>query len=406
MIFRKAAAVTWCITRANLLADKPMSRSGSLALLSASLLSISIGSVHAFSVFLVPLEDQFGASRAAVSLTYSLALIMITLAVLFGYRLFCLARPPVVILAIGALAVLGAVASAMSPNLPALWLAYGCIFGAANGLGYGFSLQFSARANPGREGLSMGIATAAYALGAVVAPAGFSALLGHFGFSGAMFGLAGSLALAGVLAAAIAAKSGAEYAADAPHRGHPVRSQASATARYWLGYAAGTAAGLMVIGHATGIALAKGYAGATWHAAAVISLANLSGSVLGGRLVDLTKPHRPLIALPILTMLATLGISVSSEPAVLWTGLLLVGFAYGGTIAAYPSVIQKRFGPDGGAAIYARVFTAWGVAGLIAPWAAGAIYDASGGYGPALLAASVFAALSAFVGWRLRDESP
>ena len=35
--------------------------------------------------------------------------------------------------------------------------------------------------------------------------------------------------------------------------------------------------------------------------------------------------------------------------------------------------------------MYARVFTAWGVAGVTAPIAAGALYDRTGGYGTMLV---------------------
>ena len=54
----------------------------------ASLLSAVLGSVHAFSVFIDPLEAQFSAARSAVSLTYSGALVSLTLAVLLGPRVY------------------------------------------------------------------------------------------------------------------------------------------------------------------------------------------------------------------------------------------------------------------------------------------------------------------------------
>ena len=67
---------------------------GFLALAAGSLLTGSLGSVHAFSVFIVPLEAAHGASRGAVSLVYSTALVFLTLAVLVGHRVYGVVRPP------------------------------------------------------------------------------------------------------------------------------------------------------------------------------------------------------------------------------------------------------------------------------------------------------------------------
>ncbi len=74
-----------------------------------------------------------------------------------------------------------------------------------------------------------------------------------------------------------------------------------------------------------------------------------------------------------------------------------VGFAYGGTIAAYPAAIAARFPGALGPKVYGMVFTAWGAAGLAAPWVAGRIFDATQGYAPALWIAAGLAVISALV---------
>ena len=56
-------------------------RSAARVLLATASVSAVLGSVHAFSVFLIPIEQAFGASRSAVSLTYSFALVALTVAV-------------------------------------------------------------------------------------------------------------------------------------------------------------------------------------------------------------------------------------------------------------------------------------------------------------------------------------
>ena len=66
----------------------------------------------------------------------------------------------------------------------------------------------------------------------------------------------------------------------------------------------------------------------------------------------------------------------------------------GAIIAIYPIAISNYF-VEQGPKVYGRVFTAWGFAGLVAPWTAGMIYDTWSGYNPALIIASVTALLSA-----------
>ena len=104
----------------------------------------------------------------------------------------------------------------------------------------------------------------------------------------------------------------------------------------WLGYFGGVMAGLMVIGHAAGIAATFDPTVAVWLAPAVIAVCNLAGSLVAGRLSDRISPSRLLTGLPVLTSVALIGLTVFGPIGGLLACLGLIGFAYGGTIAAYP----------------------------------------------------------------------
>jgi len=362
---------------------------GLVVLVAASLVTAVLGSIHAFSVFLAPLEAQFTVSRSDASLTYSLALVALTCAVLFGPRIFAQRRASVFVLGTSVLAAVGAVLAAYADTLTGVWLGYSLIFGVANGLGYGFGLQIAAQVNAGREGVAMGIVTAAYALGSVIAPGLFERALGLGGFRSAMLTLAACLLVAGVIAAALFQISRTRFLAEATEAG---RSQMSSVVQrlLWLGYFGGVLAGLMVIGHAAGLAQAMRPGSPTWVAPVVIAACNLAGSLLAGRLVDYLAPRKVLVTLALMTAGALAGLAAFGHLAGLLPALGLVGFAYGGTIAAYPAAIAKLAGPQASARIYGRVFTAWGVAGLLGPWLAGLLFDASGSYRLALgLAAAI-----------------
>lgn len=367
---------------------------GTGVLIAASLLAAVLGSVHAFSVFLSPLEARFGQSRGMVSLTYSLALVVLTLAVLWGYRWY--ARWPAgrFVTGICMLGAVGALVAAMAPTLTLVWLGYSVLFGCANGLGYGFGLQIAAQANPEREGLAMGIVTAAYALGAVLSPALFSAAVSTGGYRAAMLGLMAVLVLTGPVSGGIMYLSRAAFT-SAGRRHNPRTVPAITLLLFWLGYGAGVATGLMAIGHAAGISAVLGFKGADWVAPVVIAICNLAGSLIAGQLADRIAPLRLLIGLPLLSAGAACVLALSAGPSQLLLLLGLIGFAYGGIIAAYPAAIAKIFGVGDGPRIYGRVFTAWGMAGLLAPWLAGSLFDLTGAYQLALLVAAALGAVSA-----------
>ena len=363
---------------------------GLRVLASAALVCAVLGSIHAFSVFLEPLEAAFELNRSTVSLTYSFALVALTLAVLVGPRFYSVVPPGRLFVLVGMLGGGGAVCAGLSNGIFGIWIGYSACFGIANGMGYGFALQFAARANPSRPGMAMGVVTAAYALGAALSPVIFVKALEAGGFFAAMALLAGALLLAAVSAGRIVARTGLAY-------GTPVKTaytsipSAVAIARIWLAYGAGVATGLMAIGHAAGFAELAGIT--PWLAPAVLAMCNLFGSLLGGHFVDRFSHRLILSTLPIISIAALVSLAVLPSQTLLALGAL--GFAYGATIAAYPAVIAKQFPGDAGPRVYGRVFTAWGTAGLVAPWAAGLLYDQHQSYVSALWIAMVLAVISA-----------
>jgi OFA family oxalate/formate antiporter-like MFS transporter len=222
-------------------------------LLAASIVSTVLGSIHAFSILLVPLETLFVTTRSAVSLTYSLSLVSLSIAVLLGHLVYGRVSPATFLMATCSLAALGALIAGMASSLWVVWFGYGVLFGVANGLGYGFGLQLAAQAYPGREGLAMGIVTAAYALGAVISPTLFNFILENFDFRAVMIVLAVALLAAGLLSRVILKRVGATFRTN---KQGDVSTSASHRSQLllWVGYFGGVLAGLMVIGHSAGVA--------------------------------------------------------------------------------------------------------------------------------------------------------
>ncbi|MEQ9487898.1 MAG: hypothetical protein RIM72_02760 [Alphaproteobacteria bacterium] len=380
-------------------------RQAVLVLIGTMLLSMVLGSIHAFSVLLPAMEKTFDASRTQASLTYSFALIALSLAVLFGHRVYGKVSPAVFVMATGLIAAAGCLVASFGGSLALNWIGYSLLFGAANGLGYGYALQFSGQAVPAHNGFAMGAVTAAYAVGAVVAPVPLELALQAGGVTGALELMAAAIFIVAAASALLLAWSGATYGHGSDNGAAPVVEVRSKTVIVlWVAYACSVTAGLMAIGHATGIARSSGVSD-WWVVAApiVIALSNMVGSIFCGVLLD-RIPGRPILCvLAVLSSGALFAMAALGSVGVTMAGLAVVGFIYGGTISVYPAFISKCFGVVAGTVVYGRVFTAWAAAGLIGPACAGMLFDLYADYRIALLVAGGLG-LGALVVLRMPDS--
>ncbi|MDH3379618.1 MAG: MFS transporter [Gammaproteobacteria bacterium] len=376
-----------------------------LTLAAGMLITGVLGSIHAFSVFVVPLEELLSAPRAQISSIYSLALVCLTIAVLIGHALY--RRLPPILLAAGAClaAAAGLVICSQATGLGALWIGYSVVFGTANGVGYGYTLQLVAQAWPQRKGLAMGAVTAFYALGATLFAKILSMLIMRYGIGTAYLSMAGVLLGVAVAVAIMLHIARASYRGDRDDSAAASGRDGRLLAYLWLGYGLGVVAGLMAIGHAAGLVVARGGVGnLPVLGAMLIGLGNAAGGFLFGWLADRWPVKRLLGLLPMLSAVA-LGLLISTDDAVSTTiWLCAVGFAYGAVIAVYPYTAPHYFGAQRAAQFYGIVFTAWGLAGLVGPWLAGRLFDMSGNYNTALLVACAAAVASALVSRLLPNE--
>jgi OFA family oxalate/formate antiporter-like MFS transporter len=369
------------------------------------LVTFVLGSIHAFSIFLVAFESLLQLPRSEISLIYSLALVALTLAVLIGYRIYALLPSWLLVLGTCLLAAAGLVVAARAQTWWALFTGYSLVFGFCNGIGYGYCLQLVGRVMPEIRGFAMGAVTAAYAIGSIVFARVFAWRITQDSAQSALLTLALCLLACGLLAALMLYVSRARFG-----RLPSVDRQAGGgidhlrVAQFWLAYMASVFAGLMAIGHAAGIAMSVG-AGVELAtlAAITIGIGSALGGFLAGWLVDRWPLTRLLVGLPLIAASALLIISLAASAPMVVALLSLVGFSYGSIIAVYPVAIANYFGAQGPRA-YGQVFTAWGFAGLVAPWSAGLVYDLHAGYELAMIIAAVLAFLSALCAWFFRLE--
>ena len=165
----------------------------------------------------------------------------------------------------------------------------------------------------------------------------------------------------------------------------------------WAGYGSAVTAGLMVIGHAYGIAIWMNLdaSTATW-ATTVVVFGNMMGGFSAGYYADRLSSRTLLCWLPLFTSigLAFLVIPLEGITLFVFIGLGLVGYCYGALIAVYPVAVADVFGAIAAPRIYGQVFTAWGLAGLLGPWLSGWLFDQTTTYTVALVIAMLLSIVS------------
>lgn len=361
-------------------------------------LSTALGSVHAFSVFIPQWESLHGADRASVSLIYSIALASLTVAVLFGYRVNQRLSPFALFTTVGVAAALGLTLSAAGPSLVFLYFSYGLLFGGANGLGYGYALQLAGQAALAKRGLAMGLVTAFYAVGATVAPLLFKFLIAKGGNALALNTMSAIVLIVALVAASMLRWSKASYKSEVSTLNQTLSAILKrARMLLWIGYGSAVAAGLMVIGHAYGIATWRGLdTGFAIWATTVVAFGNMLGGFSAGYSADHISSRMLLRWLPLFTSFGLLILSWPEQSGWFLTlfGLGIVGFCYGAIIAVYPVAVADVYGVMAAPRIYGQVFTAWGLAGLFGPWVSGWIFDHTDSYRIALFFAIILSIVS------------
>ena len=362
-------------------------------LLVAMLVTFVTGSIHSFSVFLVPFEQLLGLDRAEVSLFYSLALVFLTVSVLLGHHIYERFSPFLLVTSSCLMAGAGLGLAAFADTWLEVFIGYSVLFGLANGVAYGYVLQLSGRALPKQKGFAMAAVTAAYAVGSVV----FSFILGTLvqaaSLRGALVTLGTVIASAGILSGLVMRAQKISYDC-APPAVASQHTRLRPVAWLWLAYGCSVFAGLMAIGHAAGIIQSLGgdYTLAVW-GAVLVGIGSSIGGFFIGTVISRANMEAWLLALPVTSAVFLVALVFASKPMLAMWLLSGVGFAYGAVISVYPFAISEYFG-NRGPKIYGQVFTAWGLSGLAGPWVAGWIFDASGNYQFALVVASAIALVS------------
>src|SRR5947208_8904599 len=125
-------------------------------------MNLALGSLYAWSVFVLPLEKEFGWTRAQTSWVFTIAIVTFALTFILAGRIQDKLGPRPCAL-IGALLVsIGFFLTSMTTSLTFLYVAFGLVVGAGNGFGYATPIPVASKWFPDKRGLVVGIMVGGY----------------------------------------------------------------------------------------------------------------------------------------------------------------------------------------------------------------------------------------------------
>ncbi len=365
-----------------------------LALVAAIVLNFCAGSLYGWSVLIVPLEQSLGLDRAAVSAVYSVALLGFTIGMFVADSVFRLARLPVVALGVcGAMGV-GLGLAGLIESYVTLMVGYGVLFGIGVGINYFLCLAAASTELPIRRSIALGLATSSFAIGGLVWPGIVTPLLAELGPHGALSVIAAVLLAAGLVSAILLTLSGAAVVRDAAAIEGPFENFFTERPRVliamWLNFALLGMGGLIAISHAAGIVADYGVAAdQTYLGAMVVNLGYIAGALTAGYLSEVFGGRRVMIGMAVLTAAPLFLLYAVPSATISLLVLGVLGAAFGAGTSCYPVTLARHYNLARVPAILGRVCTAYGVAGLAAPYIAGALHDLDGNYELAILIAAI-----------------
>jgi len=371
---------------------------------------VGMGGLMSFGVFLLPMADALGWSRAGISTGSTIAFLSMGVGGFLWGRLYDRYGARAVVLMGGLLQGLGLVLASQAQSLPLFLAAYGIIVGLAVGAVYVPLTAATASWFTRHRSLAVSLVSAGLALGTtLVAPFARWLIVTHdWRFAMSALGL---MAWAVILPAALLLRPapvvvGETMTATEADRTDMNLAQALRTPVFWslaLANFACCAAHSGPIFHMVSYAADCGVAPLT--AATVLGaagLAALSGRIVCGLLADRAGAKNTLVACLALQAVAIALYLTARDLSALYAVSMLFGFSYGGAMPLYAILVREYFP----AAIMGSVF---GVVAMISTlgMALGApvggwLFDHFGGYGWLYVASSAIGVAAALIAMSVR----
>lgn len=379
-----------------------------VVLLAATACMSVSGAIYVWSIFNIPLAQTHGWDDGAVSLAYSLFLVISSVSFLASGWFVHRVHPRTLMFTAGTIFAIGWFVAGSAQSIPILYLGFCVMSGLADGVVYNTTLSTALSWFPDRRGFASGMCVGAVGLVPVIfAPLG-NFLIEHFDVGSsfkicallflAIFWVFGSLLQrppSGWVPEGWTPESSdtIKYLQDVD-LGQAVRQPLFWAV--WLMMLAATSPGLMLLGHTSDIG--QNMVGITPAQAAlqiaIISIASFAGRLGFGSLSDRIGRVPTLCICMVVTALdLAFGFVLVHDFASFSAALVVAGACFGGVMAVVPALSSDLFGPTHFGKNYALIYMGYTMSSLVGPTLVVWSYSGTGSYQPAFYAAAAIAVI-------------
>jgi OFA family oxalate/formate antiporter-like MFS transporter len=379
--------------------------------IAAVLIQIALGAVYAWSVFRVPLVNQFHWSISEVTLTFTISIFVLGIAAFFGGLWLNRKGPRVVALTGGVLYGLGVFLASFSANkLWWLYLSYGLIGGIGLGFGYIVPVAVLVKWFPDRRGLITGVAVGGFGAGALLTAPVATSLIQSVGVL-TTFAYLGVTYLIVTVAGGLFMQNPPD--GWRPNGWTPTASETAQRARHdyslrealqtwqwyalWLLLFLNTFAGISIISQEAPIfeELVAVSAVVAASMVGIASIGNAVGRVFWAWVSDLLSRRTTFLLMFLLQVALFWFLPNVTMVASMTVLTFVVLMCYGGGFGTMPAFAADYFGSRNVGPIYGLMLTAWGFASAVGPLLIAYMRETTGSYRGALHIISLVMAISA-----------
>ena len=359
------------------------------------------GLIYAWSVMSQPIASARPDWTAAqLSLTFTLVMAFFCAGSLIAGILSKKVNPKIYVILSGVLLLAGFMVASLTKESPAmLYLGFGVLCGLGSGFAYNAVMGTICAWFPDKQGLISGILLMGFGLSSFIIGKVYAAVTPSNGTDNwcSTFRIIGIIIFVVMIVASFFfVKPGADFAPPAPKKAKAVREPACDvnTAKmvkipsFWLMYIWAimvSAAGLALVGQASGIASQVGTEVAQGTIATVvglISILNGIGRLIFGAVFDKKGYRLTMIVVMVIFVAAALCLILalmSGQFLLIILGFMIGGLAYGGVMPTNSAIISDFFGRTNYAMNYSLINTNLIIAS-VASTIAGRLYDISQSY--------------------------
>ena len=351
----------------------------------ALLVSCSIGSVYAWSLFVQPLAEKFGRTNAEIQFAFSLAIFFLGMSAAFAgkfveHHIRLATIVSTICFASGLLVTSFAV---KLESLLLLYLGYGVLMGIGLGIGYISPVKTLMLWFIKHKGLATGIAITGFGLASTIASPIITYLQSKVSLEETFIWLS-VIYFIPMIIASIFIKKPAWYE-EKEHGSHLQILRMLLDKRFlaiWIMIYINITSGLALISIASPLAIENGTS-AIFAATivGVMGIFNGTGRLAYSTASDYLKNRNQIYLLIFtLSILSVACVIAFKTPIMIMLMLCIISSTYGAGFSCLPSLLADKFGMDRLSSIHGLALTAWAFAGLTGNQISTLVHEKTGSY--------------------------